>query len=43
MLGLSDIVAKTVQQLRVKELKLSKAYRRLLCLRVFIGRFIRLQ
>jgi hypothetical protein len=40
MLGLSDIVTKTVQDLRVRELKLSKAYRRLICLRVFIGKSI---
>jgi hypothetical protein len=38
MLGFSDIVTKLVQDLRVSELQLSKAYRRLLCLRVFIGK-----
>ncbi|OIW33171.1 P-loop containing nucleoside triphosphate hydrolase protein [Coniochaeta ligniaria NRRL 30616] len=37
MLGFADMVDTTVQNLRVRELKLSKAYRRLLCLRVFIG------
>lgn len=37
MLALSDTVKKMVQQLRVKELNLSKRYRRLLCVRVFIG------
>ncbi|KAB5515468.1 P-loop containing nucleoside triphosphate hydrolase protein [Coniochaeta sp. 2T2.1] len=37
MLGFSDVVAKIVQDLRVEELKLSKRYRKLICLRVFIG------
>lgn len=37
MLGLSDTVTKMVQSLRVKELNLSKRYRMLLCIRVFIG------
>jgi hypothetical protein len=38
MLGFSDIVATMVQDLRVQELKLSTAYRMLLCIRVFLGR-----
>jgi len=38
MLGFSDIITNLIQDLRVRELKLSKAYRRLLCLRVFIGK-----
>ncbi|KAK0718041.1 P-loop containing nucleoside triphosphate hydrolase protein [Lasiosphaeria miniovina] len=37
MLALSDIVSDMVQGLRVKELRLSKDYRKLLCLRVLIG------
>ncbi|KAF4625089.1 hypothetical protein G7Y89_g13080 [Cudoniella acicularis] len=41
MLGLLDIVTKMVQDLRVRELKLSKRYRRLFCLQLFIGSNIR--
>ncbi|KAL2181082.1 P-loop containing nucleoside triphosphate hydrolase protein [Thermothelomyces heterothallicus CBS 202.75] len=37
MLAFSDILADMVQTFRVKELKLSKAYRKLLCLRVLLG------
>lgn len=37
MLGLSDLVARMVQNLRVKELDLSKQYRRLLTIQTFIG------
>jgi ATP-binding cassette subfamily C (CFTR/MRP) protein 1 len=38
MLGLSDILTEMVQDLRVRELKLSKQYRKLLCFRVLLGR-----
>ncbi|KAJ5901474.1 hypothetical protein N7495_002002 [Penicillium taxi] len=38
MLGLSDIVANMIQNLRVTELDLSKQYRRLLAIQTFIGR-----
>ncbi|KAL6228992.1 hypothetical protein BDW75DRAFT_246137 [Aspergillus navahoensis] len=37
MLGLSDVVAHMVQNLRVKELDLSKQYRRLLVIQTFIA------
>ncbi|GKT64976.1 ABC multidrug transporter [Colletotrichum tofieldiae] len=37
MLGLSDIVANTIQNLRVTELDLSKQYRRLLTIQTFIA------
>lgn len=37
MLGFSDVLTNMVQDLRVKELNLSKDYRRLLCLRVLLG------
>ncbi|KAK6217677.1 RAS2 protein [Pestalotiopsis sp. IQ-011] len=37
MLGLSDLLTKTVQKLRVKELNLASKYRRLLSFRVFLG------
>jgi hypothetical protein len=36
MLGLSDVVAHMVQNLRVKELDSSKQYRRLLAIQSFI-------
>jgi hypothetical protein len=38
MLGLSDIVTKMIQNLRITELDLSKQYRRLLAIQTFIGR-----
>ena len=38
MLGLSDIVANMIQNLRVTELGLSKQYRRLLAIQTFIGK-----
>lgn len=38
MLGLSDIVANMIQNLRVSELDLSKQYRRLLAIQTFIGK-----
>lgn len=37
MLGLSELLTKTVQKLRVKELDLASKYRRLLSFRVFLG------
>ncbi|KAL2015583.1 hypothetical protein VTK56DRAFT_5216 [Thermocarpiscus australiensis] len=37
MLAFSDVLTDMVQDLRVKELKLSKDYRKLLCLRVLLG------
>jgi hypothetical protein len=37
MLAMSDVLTDQVQDLRVRELKLSKDYRKLLCLRVFLG------
>ena len=37
MLAFSDVLTDVVQDLRVEELKLSKDYRRLLCLRVLLG------
>jgi hypothetical protein len=40
MLGLSDIVTNMIQNLRVKELDLSKQYRRLLAIQTFIGRHL---
>jgi hypothetical protein len=40
MLGLSDIVASIIQNLRVTELDLSKQYRKLLSIQVFIGRYL---
>jgi hypothetical protein len=40
MLGLSDIVASMIQNLRVTELDLSKQYRKLLSIQIFIGRYL---
>lgn len=40
MLGLSDIVANMIQNLRVSELDLSKQYRRLLAIQTFIGKYL---
>jgi hypothetical protein len=40
MLGLSDIVANMIQNLRVTELDLSKQYRRLLAIQTFIGKYL---
>lgn len=37
MLGLTDILTELVQNLRVTELKLSTKFRKLLCLRIFLG------
>jgi len=40
MLGLSDIVANIIQNLRITELDLSKQYRSLLAIQTFIGRYL---
>lgn len=40
MLGLSDIVANMIQNLRVTELDLSKQHRKLLTIQTFIGRYL---
>jgi hypothetical protein len=40
MLGLSDVVANMIQNLRITELDLSKQYRRLLSIQTFIGRYL---
>ena len=40
MLGLSDIVANMIQNLRITELDLSKQYRRILAIQTFIGRYL---
>lgn len=40
MLGLSEIVANMIQNLRITELNLSKDYRRLLTVQTFIGRYL---
>lgn len=37
MLGFANILTNIIQGLRVTELKLSSLYRRLLCVRVFLG------
>jgi hypothetical protein len=37
MLGFASILTNIIQGLRVTELKLSSLYRRLLCVRVFLG------
>lgn len=37
MLGLSETVANMIQNLRIAELDLSKHYRRLISVQVFIG------
>lgn len=41
MLGLSDFVTNMILNLRVTELNLSKQYRRLLSIQIFIGRYLR--
>lgn len=38
MLGLTDVLNSMVQNLRIKELKLSKKARKLLVLRLILGR-----
>lgn len=40
MLGLSDIVANMIQNLRISELDLSKQYRKLLAIQTFIGKYL---
>ena len=39
MLGLSDIVANMIQELRVTELNFSKQYRMLITVQTFIGKY----
>jgi len=45
MLGFTSILQNIIQGLRITELKLSSVFRRLLCVRVFLGtaQFILLQ